>query len=294
MGLRCSLLGHAYADPEIDRDRDDRGDEVVVTVRETKTCERCGAETVVSENTEVRPVEPEPAPEPDPEPDTDTTVSPGVDDEFEPPASAAEDDAVILDDGSTEDPAPEDLEREPGEWPDADDTRVEAEAAPEQAASEADPDSAPDANADAEVEAETSDSGGEIIDGEDDSGVEVEDASPSGDWPEPGADVEDEGFDADPASSDDGDIEMGGLTPQGVAEAEADGETVVGGESFDSGIESTGSAGADPTADVDVEAEFVCPACGYVESVLNSSLREGDICPECQRGYLSEESPTRN
>jgi len=285
MGLRCSLLGHAYADPEIDRERDDRGDEVVVTVRETKTCERCGAETVVSENTEVRPVEPEPEPEPESDADSEPATSPGVDDEFEPPASAAEDDGVILDDEGDAEVEAEEPEREPGEWPEADDTRVEDEAAadaePEPAA-----EPAPEPDDDA-------DEGGQIIDAEEDSGVEVEDASTS-DWPTPGPDAEDEGFDADPGADGDGDVQMGGLTPQGVADAETDGEAVVGGDGFGSGIESTGTASADPAEDVDVDAEFVCPACDYVEPVLNSSLREGDICPECQRGYLSEESPTRN
>ncbi len=54
MGLRCSLLGHAYGEPVTERDRERRGDEAVVTVRKLRTCRRCGAETVLSENTEVR------------------------------------------------------------------------------------------------------------------------------------------------------------------------------------------------------------------------------------------------
>ncbi|MFB6120991.1 MAG: oxidoreductase [Halobacteriaceae archaeon] len=287
MGLRCSLLGHAYADPEIERERDDRGDEVVVTVRETKTCERCGAETVVSENTEVRPVEPEPEPEPESDPasapssSADPAESPAVDDEFEPPASAAEDDGVILDEDDDEPEAEPD--REPGEWPEAEDTRVE----------EPSPADADDVVAEAEAEAEAaseSDDGGEIIDAEGD-GVDVEDASPTGGWPDTGA--EDEGFDASPNSGD-GDVDMGGLTPRGVADAEDEGEAVVGGDSFGTGIESSETTVPGRSDDVDVDAEFVCPACDYTEPVLNSSLREGDICPECQRGYLAEESPTRN
>jgi hypothetical protein len=287
MGLRCSLLGHAYAEPEIERERDDRGDEVVVTVRETKTCERCGAETVVSENTEVRPVEPEPtgdadaaeSPSEDPAPET----SPGVDDEFEPPASAAEDDAVILDD---EVEGPEAPDRQPGEWPAADDTRVEEDS--EAAAVAGEEPAEPDTEA---GDAEAGDA--EVIDAEAESEVDVEDASPTGGWPDPDPASEDEGFDAEPGYGS-GDVEMGGLTPQGVADAEAEGETVVGGDDFGTGIESTGRTSPDRTDDVDVDAEFVCPACDYAVPVLNSSLREGDICPECQRGYLSEESPTRN
>jgi hypothetical protein len=52
MGLRC-LLGHDFGPPEIEREREETGDEMVVTVRETETCRRCGEERVVSENKEV-------------------------------------------------------------------------------------------------------------------------------------------------------------------------------------------------------------------------------------------------
>ena len=53
MGLKCRLLGHQYGDPEIERDREEKGDEVVVTIREIQVCQQCGAEHVVSENKEV-------------------------------------------------------------------------------------------------------------------------------------------------------------------------------------------------------------------------------------------------
>ena len=53
MALRCSLLGHDYGDTEVDREREERGSEVVVTVQEYEECARCGDRTVISENTEV-------------------------------------------------------------------------------------------------------------------------------------------------------------------------------------------------------------------------------------------------
>ncbi|MFC7186421.1 DUF7093 family protein [Halorubrum yunnanense] len=52
MGLRC-LLGHDFDEPELRREREEDGDEVVTTVTEVKTCARCGETQVVSENTEV-------------------------------------------------------------------------------------------------------------------------------------------------------------------------------------------------------------------------------------------------
>ncbi|RLM56544.1 hypothetical protein DVK02_08555 [Halobellus sp. Atlit-31R] len=53
MGLKCRLLGHAYGEPEVERSREEQGDEVVVTIREVQVCERCGDEQVVSQNKEV-------------------------------------------------------------------------------------------------------------------------------------------------------------------------------------------------------------------------------------------------
>ena len=52
MGLRC-LLGHDFDEPELRREREEDGDEVITTVTEVKTCARCGETQVVSENTEV-------------------------------------------------------------------------------------------------------------------------------------------------------------------------------------------------------------------------------------------------
>lgn len=52
MGLRC-LLGHDFGDPEIERDREEDGDQMVVTIRELETCQRCGTDRIISENKEV-------------------------------------------------------------------------------------------------------------------------------------------------------------------------------------------------------------------------------------------------
>jgi len=56
MGLRC-LLGHNFGEPELQREREEDGSEVVTTVTEVKTCARCGETQVVSENTEVTTME---------------------------------------------------------------------------------------------------------------------------------------------------------------------------------------------------------------------------------------------
>ncbi|MBP1985826.1 DUF7093 family protein [Halolamina salifodinae] len=88
MGLRC-LLGHDFGEPETERERNEEGNEVVVTVREVKTCERCGEKQVVSENKEITSIdqlresagaEPTGAMTPGAEPtETDTAESAGTD-----------------------------------------------------------------------------------------------------------------------------------------------------------------------------------------------------------------------
>jgi len=57
MSFKCSVFGHAYGDAEIEREREEDGSEVVTTIRETQTCERCGESRVVSENKEVTTLE---------------------------------------------------------------------------------------------------------------------------------------------------------------------------------------------------------------------------------------------
>jgi len=79
----------------------------------------------------------------------------------------------------------------------------------------------------------------------------------------------------------------GGFTPE-ITESEA--EPAADGEepklSFTRAEEST--VEYEPTVD-DIETEFYCPECGLSRLAGNSSMRAGDICPECKRGYISEQ-----
>jgi predicted RNA-binding Zn-ribbon protein involved in translation (DUF1610 family) len=34
--------------------------------------------------------------------------------------------------------------------------------------------------------------------------------------------------------------------------------------------------------------EFYCPNCGHARVAGASSIRAGDICPECKQGYIAE------
>ncbi|WP_128905975.1 DUF7093 family protein [Halorubrum amylolyticum] len=122
-------------------------------------------------------------------------------------------------------------------------------------------------------------------------------------WPEHGG--EDEGFSAEIGESDAGDVEFGGgLTPE-AADPPADDEDAEyveapapGGEA-DRGAGTGGAAdegvgitrGDSPdleTSTSEVTTEFYCPECEMTRVADGSSMRAGDICPECKRGYVDE------
>ena len=166
MGLQCSILGHAFEDAGVEREREEQGSEVVTTEREIERCRRCGNERVVSESTEVAAVVDAAAVGLDEEEERDgegadetgggsdsggiaaAVERSGVDDgdESEPMGADGRDDGSdtpAADDHAEEppDPAEEDAEiltdddepeRKPGEWPDDDvpELRSESESDP--------------------------------------------------------------------------------------------------------------------------------------------------------------------
>lgn len=337
MGIRCSLLGHDYGESFVERDREERGNEVVVTERELRECNRCGAEHVTSENTEVRPIEPEPEPEPDVEAsvdadapaagqgtsstaeggdaggaftsatevieqaETDTADDGGASDPAgggptADPDAAGEDDAVIIDDdaddetpGSDQWDEPADPEVDPDDpgtpAPDPDEEDVEfVESGP------ADADPADDDDDPVEPAAADAPTGP-------DAGSGAFDAQPEdrgrGEWPEP--EGEDEGFDATPAGDDPaGDADVAAAdAASGGAGADDDTGTFEFGESPEPDpAEETGFTSAGPVDQAgadDLDFTLFCPECGFERYAAGSSLRAGDICPECKRGYLGED-----
>lgn len=287
MGLRC-LFGHDFDDPEVEREREETDSEVVVTVREVKTCERCGYRQVVSENTEVTTVRtPEEVglDESDEEAADDGPTHPTVDEEaveedFEPPTDPDEDDAEILDDGP---------ERERGEWPEAADVEERKE--------EATPSTGADgaAVADDEPRPDPEAEGAEILDDEDDGDepprpdrepTRSETADDGAAWPE--HEDEDEGFAAESVDGERTDVSFGGgLTPE--PNATDDPSPYVGHEADDGDVEELVRAedGPDPTS-VGADTEYYCPNCGHASAANGSSMRPGDICPECHGGYIAE------
>ncbi|MFC7069777.1 DUF7093 family protein [Halobaculum lipolyticum] len=97
MGLRC-LLGHDFTEPRTERDREERGDEVVVAITEVKECRRCGETRVVSENKEVTSLAGRADPDGQP---TDGMSAAGAETGSDPAPSAPEPGATDADGEST-------------------------------------------------------------------------------------------------------------------------------------------------------------------------------------------------
>ncbi|WP_247002868.1 DUF7093 family protein [Halosolutus gelatinilyticus] len=275
MVLRCSLLGHDYGDPDVDREREERGSEVVVTVQEYEECARCGQRHVISENTEVTSLTTETAADPRPdEPEADADDAASTPD-AEPTDSAADDidiptdengdpitdDAEILED---EEPTP-DRDREHGEWPDSEDVGPPVGADTEPAAW-------PDADDEQSVDDETEPAAWPDADEEpiDDAVLLETDATAEAERGD-GASI---GLDAEPPETGAIEAEPSAADPEGL------------------GIERATSAPAPAegrdSPDDDVPMELYCPRCDYIAGNVRTSLRTGDICPECRKGYLGE------
>lgn len=95
----------------------------------------------------------------------------------------------------------------------------------------------------------------------------------------PSTEGEDEGFDAVAGEVDD-DIE-GEII-----------ETTRRGKETESGFfraePMDGPADPDETG---LRTEYFCPQCNWSAPSLNASVRRGDVCPNCQRGYVAERDP---
>jgi len=360
MGLKCSMFGHSFGDPEVEREREENGEEVVVTVREVKVCSRCGAESVVSENKEVTSLRQPPsdddgddggAESPDDAATADASADAETPDEAAPNLDAVEDegaellgedDAVFDGEGAAEEhedadaveeaeppsAAATDEDSETDESPavaDEDAAIVDAEAddIADETESEADDgDGAADENppvadpedllpgdaveeaepeVDAAEEAEpeddaaaappTDDAADDATTEADDDGVILDEAETEpdpersrGEWP----DSSDVGPPAGDSETDTWPDDAGAAAAETARRESETAETAEDAGAVETGIASAGRAPAADEPTDPGDAELFCPSCSYTASLDRASLRVGDICPECKRGYLSE------
>jgi ssDNA-binding Zn-finger/Zn-ribbon topoisomerase 1 len=248
MPIKCSVFGHRYGDGEITRDREERGSEVVTTITETETCERCGETRVVSENTEVTTLE---------------TPSHIVEDAADGPGDGGDggDETSTPDGPVTSDRLVDEAESgaDPPDGPAGGSAESGADPpdgpAGGSAESGADPDGMPGAQG-----------GDDAIILEETSGSDEDDSRKRepGEWPDEGEEeqVDDE------------------WRPDTTNMTETGDDGLPSVESEQPAFERTGQAASVP------EGEFYCPECGFTTAVESSSLREGDFCPECHRGAL--------
>jgi predicted RNA-binding Zn-ribbon protein involved in translation (DUF1610 family) len=116
-------------------------------------------------------------------------------------------------------------------------------------------------------------------------------------WPEtPEADI---GHDATEPDDEPADLEFGGgITPE-TPENDRNGSEAGASAQDDEGQQPTGGGTSSPRptpeSNIDLERstreanlEFACPECGLTREVGNSSMRAGDICPDCRQGYITE------
>lgn len=257
MGLKCSLLGHAYEPADVERDREERGSEVVTVVRELERCRRCDAERVVSESTEVTAVV-------DPE-DVgldESATTPG-NDTPKPDDETTDADATAADrDGETAEAGAFDgiVERS-GALADDDDEPSERRA--EATVVDDDPDGSDENDTEPDVganEPETPRSPEE-----EDAEILTETSTPRapGRWPD------------DP---------VGEPWEPGIEEEDGTDTEAAGGRADDEGRVETSADDDDydePRAGVSVpDGPIGCPECGFAADP-ESSYRDGDSCPEC-------------
>lgn len=260
MGLKCSILGHAYEPAGVDREREERGSEVVTVVRELERCDRCGAERVVSESTEITAVV-----------DADDV---GIG-EADPPDATGLGGAVDRSEGHGDASPPGGAGGDRG----AEDP---AAAVDDLAEDPADPEPAHELPVDADIDPEDPEKDDAEILTDDEPGREP------GQWPEeaaPGADEPGDG----PGAPDLEDVEV----DDGLSAAEAS-------ESADEvSTRPDAEASASPEEEPDEESlsgitvpdgHIVCPECDFrVEA--HSGYREGDPCPECRAWLTTERNP---
>lgn len=295
MVLRCSLLGHDFGESDVEREREERGSEVVVTVREYEECTRCGDVRVVSESTEVTSLtHDEAASIPDDESvppaeldDADLDVPPEIDE--------IGDDAEILEDDVDD----------AGDVPDP--VEVEASDDGAHAITDRPEPSTGDASADSieEVEDPTKDDAPMTDDGEILEDGRVDDDRAPGEWPDTDDVGPPVGMENEPASWPDAGPSDGSEATDDHATVEDDVEPVDDAVFVDANDQSapeppvtdsgTGIASAQSaptpgksTPTDPVATEYFCPNCSFVAPGTRGSLRPGDICPECRRGYLGE------
>jgi ssDNA-binding Zn-finger/Zn-ribbon topoisomerase 1 len=304
MGLQCRLLGHAYGNSEIERTREERGDEVVATVREIQTCDRCGSEQVISQNKEVttvrtpdsiqnESVSSAESPESGPEiSSTETTSAEDADNDDSTTADEAESEEQITDEGIILETSPDTTDETQWSESETPDLTTAAEQSAAVERGEQTSSGVVKQKDDAEILDESAGESSREYGAwpQHDSTDEKSESKTASSWPDP----QDNGFSATPMN-DGAEIAFSNENRQlGQSEQSQNSDTKRAQPDENRDIDSRAPirAGSDErTADEhlsDDQVELVCPHCEFARRGSISSMRAGDICPKCKRGYITE------
>lgn len=257
MSLRCSLFGHHYGGTEVEQEREQAGNELVVTSREIKICQRCGERLIISENKEVTTVEAA---------DDVGGASSASTGGGAMSGSSGRDDASGTGgggEGVDEGGAPE-SGRQGGTGGSTSDA---GESAGDTGGSAGDrrrdpPVTDPEMGSDDRPSSGTGETAGPSA------GAGKADIPPT--QKNDAVILDDEGEEVEPEEWSDG--ESTGVDDDWEPETDTEDEP-----------EESPSASSGLTVP---DGEFRCTECGFTTSVEGSSLRAGDFCPECHRGSL--------
>jgi hypothetical protein len=251
MGLQCTVLGHVYDTTEIEEREQDRRDGTVLICREYQVCSRCGDREELYRNEQVLATR-------DPADDSGT----GVDEDQESDAVEETETERAVDSGTEFSDEPEDRTDPADDGARTTDGDDDAEILESRDLTTAD-----DRDGDAESSSET---------GSDPSSVN---ATPTteGDEKTPDEDAGPEGgviLSSSPETD----------TPAGLGSSET--ATADGGQQVDEAVET-----ASPETSFEIESPdddgIGCEACGHQWTRTETSLRDGDLCPECREGYVT-------
>ncbi|WP_436928305.1 DUF7093 family protein [Halosimplex halobium] len=313
MSIKCSLLGHSFGETTVEREREEEGTEVVITITEMETCSRCGETRVVSENKEVTTLEtPEGGPDefeatPGAEPDDAAEGDTPADDVAAGEGAGASETADDASDADVATDAGGSVADEGGEGTDAvildDDGGDESSAQAEARGGET---TIPDAEGDGEHAVET-DEGDAVIIGDDDRDpgdwpneddeVEAADAGSAGDEGGDGDVVDDTAVDEAPEPDTDGDDRDPGEWPEEPSDpAERAGETaeveILGDDDGDAGAAGGGGtdgARADPDPGPDAAD---ATATVEADAATGADTSDDAVDDDAVGAWPEEESPS--
>ncbi|MFW6384799.1 MAG: DUF7093 family protein [Halodesulfurarchaeum sp.] len=325
MGLRCSLFGHDFGDTVTERDRNENGAEVVITVRKIRSCRRCGAEEVVTENTEIRhreSLEESSVPEnegrdADHPGGLDTERSPGEIDggtEPEPDTERPRQPSPGGTDESEHEPTVPDLVESAES---TEDERWKNESDGKGSVTERDDktDVVDDAiimgeNVEGDVDRENDLGRRELVDSGNMFDTSPPEAGNGDDFVDPGRNGGIEGGSTENRTAEESEMDRGDSGTDSIDEDPSEDREAIDPDDstfeFDdtgpsgersrernvdlsgSGITAAGPIDVSGSPSDGLDATFVCPECRYSARAAGSSLRAGDICPNCRQGYLAE------